>query len=263
MQAALCAPPEVVRALLAVGADPRPADGNGHTALLYAARTGDRDSVEALLAAGAPVDALAADFLKVLEFPAAAARDEFRQAVAEVAAACRSEPMPVEGLAGVTCFRVPFTREFKELRRAEPDMAHPVAEVLAADRALRAVRDRLAVSLRERGYTLAGTRFSRFTDAVLGLFPTADPFAVVAAVCPYKKDDLWYVTELLTALRDLAATQPFLLTGCGANGIEVEVSTAGESPAALASWGFEVGPAEETPGPAGLKRWRGVYWWDD
>jgi ankyrin repeat protein len=262
MQAALAGSVEAVRALLAAGADPWPADIDGRTALLFAARMHNRPIVDALLAAGAPVDPLAADFLKVLDFPTAAAQPDFRQAVTELAALCGTAPLPVEELEGVVCFRVPIRKASKTLRQEQPDMPRLTAEILAADLALRAVHDQAHAGLRQRGWTLVRTRFSRFAETVLGLFPTADPFAVVAAVGPYKKDDSWYVTQLLGRLHDLAALQPFVLTACAANLVEVELVTAGESPAALTEWGFEVRSVEE-PAGGGSRRWRGITWWDD
>jgi ankyrin repeat protein len=262
MQAALAGSVEAARALLAAGADPRPADIDGRTALLFAARARNRQMADALLAAEAPVDPLATDFLKVLDFPRAAAQPDFQQAVTELAALCGTAPLPVEGLEGVTCFRVPFRKAFKALRREQPDMPRLTAEVLAADQALQALHEQAHAGLRQRGWTPVRTRFSRFAESVLGLFPTADPFAVVAAVGPYKKDDPWYVTELLTRLHALAARQPFVLMACAANLVEVEVVSAGDRPAALAEWGFEMRPVEEAAG-SGPRRWRGTYWWDD
>ncbi|MCY1070393.1 ankyrin repeat domain-containing protein [Nannocystis sp. RBIL2] len=56
--AASCGRPELVEALLAAGADPRDAEPNGHmSALTTAVRSGDRRAVEAIVAAGAPIDA--------------------------------------------------------------------------------------------------------------------------------------------------------------------------------------------------------------
>ncbi|MDC0666509.1 ankyrin repeat domain-containing protein [Nannocystis radixulma] len=50
--------PELVAALLAAGADPRDAEPNGHmSALVAAVRNGDARSVEALVAAGVPIEA--------------------------------------------------------------------------------------------------------------------------------------------------------------------------------------------------------------
>ncbi|PCC68422.1 Ankyrin repeat [Nannocystis exedens] len=58
--AASCGRPELVEALLAAGADPRDSEPNGHTSALTAAvRAGDRRAVEAIVTAGAPIDASA------------------------------------------------------------------------------------------------------------------------------------------------------------------------------------------------------------
>ncbi|WAS96779.1 ankyrin repeat domain-containing protein [Nannocystis punicea] len=58
--AAGCGRPELVEALLAAGADPRDSEPNGHTsALSVAVRSGDLRAVQALVAAGAPIDAAA------------------------------------------------------------------------------------------------------------------------------------------------------------------------------------------------------------
>jgi ankyrin repeat protein len=249
---------EMVQALLAAGADAAQPDAFGHTPVMFAARARNAAVVAALRAAGTPVDPLAADYLKVLDFPGVAAGPEYQQARAELQALCGTEPLPVQGLEGVTCFRVDSRGALKELRKADPEMHRLNAEFLAHSRTLDALQEQVYASFRQRGFLVIQTRFSRFADTLLGLFPTTDPFAVVAAVGPYKKDDSLYSAELLPWLHALAAKQPFLLTGCAATSVTVEVTTPGEEPAALCEAGFEIAAVGEGSG-----RWRGCFWWDD
>ncbi len=254
---------EIVQALLAAGADSRPTDAFGRSALMYAARSRNLPVVEALRAAGAPLDPLAADYLAVLDFPAAAEAPAFRQCLAELAEACGTAPLPVEGLEGVTCFRVNSRPALKELRKADPEMHRLSAEITAESRTLAEIQERLGERFFERGYSLVQTRFRRFTDTLLGLFPTADPFAVVAAVGPYKKDDSLYAAELLLDLHRLWARQPFRVVGCAATSIDVEIVSP-DRPQGLEEFGFSVAPVEGAGAEGGQPaRWGGNCWWDD
>jgi cytohesin len=246
---------ELVRALLAAGADARTPDAFGRSPLLYAARARNRAVVDVLLEAGVPVDELAGDFLPVLDFSAGAGRPEYQRAVAELAVACATEPIPVEGLPGVTCFQVESRKAARQMQAANPDLHRLTAEVLAHDQALDEVRSRFHERLLAEGLTLAQVSFSRFGGSALGLFPTDDPFAVVAAVGPYTRDDPFFAIDLLRDLHAFAARCPFRLLGCGATWMSVEVDRS-EPP--VYHW-FVFEPVQGQPG-----RWRGsASWFDD
>jgi ankyrin repeat protein len=245
---------DVVQALLAAGADPRREDAFGRTPLLYAARMRNRPIVDLLLCAGAAVDERAGDFLKVLDFPDTAERPEYREAVTRLAAACGTEPLPVEGLPGVTCFAVNSRKEARELQKGSPDMHRFNAEWQAHEQVLAGIQNRFGDELLAAGLSLVRVRFRRFAESVLGLFPTTDPFAVVAAVGPYTKDDPTYAVDLLRSLHEFAAQWPFRIVGCAATSIDVEVKA--ETPPEKTL--FEFRPAECKPG-----YWWGNVWWDD
>jgi ankyrin repeat protein len=245
---------DVVQALLAAGADPRQEDAFGRTPLLYAARMRNRPIVDLLLRAGTPVDVLAGDFLKVLDFPSCAERPDYREAVTRLAAACGTEPIPVEGLPGVTCFSVKSQKEARALQKANPDMHRLTAEWQAHEQVLAGMQDRFADGLHAAGLSLVRVRFRRFAESALGLFPTTDPFAIVAAVGPYTKDDPTYAVDLLRSLHEFAAAWPFRVVGCAATSIDVEVKSEAPPGGTL----FEFRPAEGKPGYL----W-GNVWWDD
>jgi ankyrin repeat protein len=247
-------PPEVVGALLAAGADAHAPDAFGRTPLLYAARAQNRPVVDLLLAAGVPADERAADFVRVLDFPAGAGRPEYQRAVADLAAVCGTEPQPVGGLPGVTCFAVGSKAEARALQAGDPEMPRLAAEYLAEVQVLREVQGRFYDLLLADGVSLVQVRFRRFCGTLLGLFPTADPFAVVAAVGPYTKDDPFHAVDLLAELHRFAALHPFRLVECAATSVTVEVS--GPEPPAGTMFTFE--PAPGRPG-----RWWGNVWWDD
>ncbi len=69
--------PEIVRLLLDAGADPRISTAKGFTPLMFAARNGDIDTGEVLLAAGVDVNEPSADGTHVLPFSIVSAQDEF------------------------------------------------------------------------------------------------------------------------------------------------------------------------------------------
>jgi ankyrin repeat protein len=245
---------EIVQALLAAGADPRREDAFGRTPLLYAARMRSRPIVDLLLGAGAAVDVLAGDFLAVLDFPDRAEKPDYREAVTRLAAACDTEPLPVEGLPGVTCFAVKSRKEARALQNADPDMHRLTAEWQAHEQVLAGIQNRFADELLAAGLSLVRVRFRRFAESILGLFPTTDPFAIVAAVGPYTKDDPTYAVDLLRSLHEFAARWPFCIVGCAATSIDVEVKA--EMPPEKTLFDFR--PAEGKPG-----YWWGNVWWDD
>jgi ankyrin repeat protein len=247
--------PEMVRDLLAAGADARTPDAFGRTPLLYAARARNRAVVDVLLEAGVPVDELARDFLQVLDFPEGAQQPEYHRAVAELAQACATEPVPVEGLPGVTCFRVESRKAARQMQTDDPDLHRITAEVLAHSQALEEMRAHYYDRLLADGLSLVQVSFSRFGESVLGLFPTADPFVVVAAVGPYTRDDPFYAIDLLRDLHTFAAHHPFRLLGCGATWMTVEVDST--VPPEDRRFGFE--PVRDQS-----CLWRGnASWFDD
>jgi ankyrin repeat protein len=245
---------DVVQALLGAGADPTQPDALGRTPLLYAARMRNRPIVDLLLRAGAGVDVLAGDFLKVMDFPSRAERPEYRDAVTRLAAACGTEPVPVEGLPGVTCFAVNARKEARALQDANPDLYRIIAECQAHEQVLAEVQGRFADELYAAGLSLVRVRFNRFAQSALGLFPTTDPFGIVAAVGPYTRDDPTYAVDLLRSLHEFAARWPLRVVGCAATSIDVEVK--GEVPPEGTLFQFR--PAEGKPG-----HWWGNVWWDD
>ena len=69
--------PEIVRVLLAAGADPAISTFKGFTPLMFAARNGDVETARALIAAGVDVNAPSADGTHVLPFAIVNGRDAF------------------------------------------------------------------------------------------------------------------------------------------------------------------------------------------
>ena len=69
--------PEIVRLLLAAGADPRASTIKGFTPLMYAARNGDVATAAALIAAGSDVNEPSADGTHVLPFSIVSGQDAF------------------------------------------------------------------------------------------------------------------------------------------------------------------------------------------
>ena len=68
--------PDIMRALLDAGADPRASTVKGFTPLMYAVRNGDIDSIETLIAAGVDVNETSADDSHVLPFAIVSGQDQ-------------------------------------------------------------------------------------------------------------------------------------------------------------------------------------------
>lgn len=208
---------ELVRVLLALGADPSSVDPRGFSPSLLAAWGRHWDVHQLLVELGVPVDPRAEPFLKIRDFPLRAATATFASAATALESALGAAGQPIEPLPGVVGYTLTADEqaESARLRRGESKMwAGDNALAEHVDQALNRLRSELrqagflAVDL-GRGIGCGPAR--RF----VGLFPTADPYAVVAAVGTYGNDDERTTPEILAWMRETAEEEPWELRACG------------------------------------------------
>lgn len=204
--AAFCGHLAILEALLAAGADVNGRTASGYTPLLAAVLGRRYDAAARLEDAGAVRLPEHGDFLAVLDWAAEAANTRFEACAAAIAASCGVKPAPVSWLPGVLSYAV-----------ASEDGAAPA-------------QDRIAALLDDPG--AAGAGFMPIDGgAPLGcgpavrtllLFPTADPFAVMAAFGVRANDAEMSTRDIIAWFRALAKEAPFRLRECRFDTVGVE-----------------------------------------
>jgi ankyrin repeat protein len=215
---------DLVRCLLTAGADANATSAQGWSALLTAGLQRNGEIVQTLLAAGARTDLTTAAVLQQFAFAAAARQPDFEQAVAELAEACAAPALPIDWLPGVFVFHVAPGAEAEERLRAEKMQSRFWAEYATLEEKVRAIVTDMQPRLLKRGYF--AWNFGRGIGCgpagqFVGLAPTADKYAVIAAVGTNGGNYEVYTPEILGFLRDMERDDPFQLVGCGGDFLDI------------------------------------------
>jgi ankyrin repeat protein len=212
---------EVVAALLRAGADVNAADSSGLTALFYAARTRQYALAQSFIDAGAVVDERVGDFLKPRDFARAARAPEFQQSIRELTELCQTNPEPIVWLPGAVSFRVVPPGAGRKIEFSEATAAEWGKEWAQTHETLQRRMDAILESMRprcmERGQLTLDLGMPRGCGPdvrFLGLVPTSDKYAVIAAVGTSGNEAGLSTPDIIAWLRGLEKEQPFLLCGC-------------------------------------------------
>jgi ankyrin repeat protein len=206
---------DLVRSLLAGGAAVDAVNQAGDPALRLAARYGQGEMVAALRAAGALVDPVTALFLERFRFPAAAERPEFEAALQELAGLCGTPRQTLDFLPGVFAFGLRTGPEVEAQLRGNPRLGRSTAAYVQLYQQARTI----VTAMQQRGrardcfaWDLGSGRGCGPSAHYVGLAPTADKYAVLAAV-GLVADDEDATVATIQFLRGLEGEYPFELVG--------------------------------------------------
>jgi ankyrin repeat protein len=224
MVAALQGQVEIVRVLLKARADRKVRGSFGpfkkKTAVEYARQVEDQQQQRALLklltgksAAGDPVEAA---FQEVASYRQAAEKPGFRKIVKLLSEVCAKPPKPWKNCAGVyACHGVKSTRLANRYRN-DARLQETLQAAGSAPARSKMLLDRLQDEVRAAGFHLCeaeGDQDPR--SAQFLLFPTANPYAVLAA-CQTNGANYGLSThDLIAWFQQMEKENPFVLTACG------------------------------------------------
>lgn len=262
---------EVVDALLRAGAAVNAEDGYGHTPLLRAVRAGNLGIARKLLASGAVAREEDAPFLAALEFEEQADTAEFRALVTELETRTGVAPGVHASLPGVTQFLVRPPERASTLVAAGA-----VHELMAEYHASRMAVDELVTDLQPaaaaaRASVVSGGAPHGCGDGhFLLLFPTADPFAVIARMNVRGNEAELTTAQILAWLRELHRQEPFQLREVRFDTVGVQFARPVRDPAGWAPRMYEFCPDLVDQGFGTLrklethlrKETRLTFWWD-
>ncbi len=252
MLASFFAHPEIIKILLAAGADVNLKGGEGHTALDYA-RFDPKicRKVIPLLekAGGVSVSPFGNSRIATEGFAGAARKPAYKAAVARIKKLAGAIPRPLEGVND----RIPGGYGFVlDEARARTLVEQYQAEVLA------------------QGFYLFFTKdLTAANGSAVALLPAGDIYQVLAAVETEGPNSQVSNEDLITWLRELEEKQPFLITGIGSDFIEGRFTTPIKNPETLAKRinrlcpdGVE-GPENEARQVEQLRQTGRLFlWWD-
>jgi hypothetical protein len=259
----------MARDLLAAGANPNAATVLGYTPLLLAAAGRHRGVADLLRQAGATVDdETATHFLKVLDFAAAARTPEFRKAAAAVGKFCgirshrdrrfrdgalfnlgrcqlagRLTPQVIEELAAEILAEGHITDEAAARKAAKGAVEYRIGD-LVAFQVLEAMQEKLLA----RGFYLTEAKVALGSD-FLALLPTDDKYAVLACLGPDAGSGIPFHIRWL---KELEASQPFELAGCGYDTLKVRFPARVRDPEKLARRVYGLGRRGGRPDEIGV-----------
>ena len=228
------APLAIIRALIDAGADVDAEDDFGSRPLWYALDLHQPEIADLLVKAGAGKDFMSVAYLKARTFAKAVRAPEFRAQVDALAMRCGVKPQPWTDR--------PTRRDFLRMRQsrsgefptgptigAQFHTTRDVAEAVLAEQ--ETWRRRGVFPVRISSY---GEDYD-FERQTIGLLPTDDLYAVIAAVCGPGTDWGWVCPAFY--IRDLKALEPdypFTLIGCEPRSLELQFASPVTDPADLA-----------------------------
>jgi ankyrin repeat protein len=268
---------DLVRVLLDSGADVDAADGRGWSPLVMTAFCRNREMVELLRARGAAVDERAADFLEQFQFAEAAESADFQAAVRELAGICGSNAQTIDWLPGVYAWRVTAGQETERRLRSQDSESRWLAEQNALREKVAAILDKTQSVFLERGYHVVDMGSPPGCGPAgnfIGLLPTANKFAVIAAVGVNPGGDYGpyglHSPDVVAWLSEMDSDNPFQLTGCRHDTVDVKFLRPVKDPEGLARRMYEFCSDMVDQGIGSIERLveelrdrrRAHFWWD-
>ena len=263
----------LVELLLQAGADVNAVGEEGQTPLVLAAQGRQLAIAKRLLEAGAVPRPEDADVLAPLAFRETARTPLFQQTVAELAARLGTAPEPMDGLPGAVAFRITLPDP-----RPEPADPGEAAQLLleqysALDSRTTEVLREASALVCERGFQLidAGRPLGCGAPTqVLLLVPSADKYAVLAAVGVNGNEAELSTEAILYWLRELEKEEPFELRGCRFDTVDIEFAAPVRDPQGWAQRMYAFCPDLVDQGFEKMERLvehlktqrRVRFWWD-
>ncbi len=217
---------DIVQLLVAAGAEVNAKDGDNQTALSIAWQNRCRRSAAILRQAGGIVDPADSFYEEgtddaFVAFEAAAAQPAFATVLQRLTDLCGRPPVPFEDLPGVYCFD----------REAMAFLANTASRSFSGQEEVVKGRRRpdggseflaqLQQEILEAGSHLIKSGHGTDGKPVTGLlFPTADKYAILAALDTNADNYGLDTRRIIRWLRQLEQRHPFVLTGCGHDYLE-------------------------------------------
>jgi hypothetical protein len=233
--------------------------------------------VELLLERGAAVDERTADFLEQFQFAQAAESARFQAAVVELARVCGSKAQTIDWLPGVYAWRITAGQETEERLRSQESESRWVAEHNALQEKVAAILDKTQTDFLKRGYhvvDLGSPPGCGPAGNFIGLLPTANKFAVIAAVGVDPGGDYGpyglHSPDVVAWLREMDREDPFQLIGCRRDTVDVKFPQPVKDPEGLARRMYEFCSDMVDQGTGTIERLveqlrdqrRAHFWWD-
>ena len=222
--------------LLALGADPNATNAHGWTPTMVAAFARRRPNVALLVAEGGQLNELAEDFLELFSFAEKAASSEYCEAIARLTETL-GEPIALPWAEGLVHWAIDVSGETEELLQENPKLGKIQAQWQATKQRREFLLTKFNPELQKQGLMLVGIQSGRgFSPSAdfLGLFPTTNPFALIATMGTYGNDDALSSPELVSALRRLNQVEPFELTNLKNDALDIVFDSLVKSPEKIA-----------------------------
>ncbi len=228
--------PQLLEKLLYLGASPNAANVRGWTPTIVAAFARKQHNVNLLTAAGGTLNELADDFLELYSFAEKSKLPEYL-AAAEQLSEKLGEPKPLPWAEGLVHWAIDSADEAEQIFRQNPKLSKQQSRWQAQQEKRESLLTQWQSVMRKLGMLLVGIQSGRGMSPsgdFLGLFPTTNPFALIATMGTYGNDDELSSPQLVQALRNLHQHEPFDLLNVKNDALDITFRSLVRSPEKIA-----------------------------
>lgn len=236
---------EIVELLLASGANVDLISKSGDSPLFAALTTRHFDLARRLMDAGAVPRDEDADYLDILDWDSRAETAEYQTALKELQEVSGIEPRMVRSFPGAhaICFSMDaedgtaHDDDDDERRWGDQENAFQ-SECRLLEERIKSVFNRVGTEMTKRGFCLVDAGIPLGcgpTRQFLVLFPTSNPFAIMAALGTHGNEAQLSNRDLIQWFRRLAEEHPFQLRRCTFDALTIELDRPLDEPAVWAT----------------------------